>query len=67
MPKWEKGGRIDDPRTVINFILEGDVVFDGHKPQNSGWLQNLSIREIVNRTRHGYFSIALPTKRNAPQ
>ncbi|MBD7992877.1 hypothetical protein WH297_05890 [Ochrobactrum vermis] len=58
--KWIKGGRIDDPQIVIDFILAGDVVFNGHKPQNAGWLQNWSISQIKRETGMGRFFIALP-------
>lgn len=59
-PKWTKGGRIDDPQVVIDFILAGQPIFERHKVQNSGWTQNYSIHEIVRRTRMGHFFIALP-------
>lgn len=64
MAKWERGGRIDDPRVVIDFILAGDVVFNGHKPQNAGWLQNWTISQIKRETGRGMFFLALPTERN---
>jgi len=67
MPKWEKGGRIDDPMVVIGFIAAGDVVFHNHKPQNASWLQNWNIRTIMVETRRGAFSLALPAKRNPIQ
>ena len=63
MAKWERGGRINDPRMVIDFILAGDVVFNGHKPQNAGWLQNWSISQIKRETSRGGFFIALPAER----
>jgi len=67
MAKWERGGRIDDPAVVISFILAGGVVFNGHKPQNAGWLQNWSISQIKRDTDMGRFYIAIPTDRNDPQ
>ncbi|GGB00049.1 hypothetical protein GCM10011491_30360 [Brucella endophytica] len=64
MAKWTRGGRITDPRIVIDFILAGDVVFNGHKPQNAGWLQNWSISQIKMETSRGRFFIALPSHLN---
>ncbi|WP_191126148.1 hypothetical protein [Mesorhizobium sp. B2-1-2] len=49
---------------MINFIIAGEPIFDGHKVQNAGWAQNWSVREIIRRTRMGRFYIALPSKRN---
>jgi hypothetical protein len=63
--KWVKGGRIDDPSVVISFILAGDVVFHGHKPQNAGWLQNWTISQIKRETGRGVFAIALPFERKS--
>ncbi|MFC6487315.1 hypothetical protein [Nitratireductor sp. GCM10026969] len=67
MAKWERGGRIHDPMMVIDFIMTGDVVFNGNKPQNAGWLQNWSISQIKRETAMGRFFIALPVNREKPQ
>lgn len=59
--KWIKGGVIDDPQIAIDFILAGDVIFEGHKPQNAGWTQNWSISQIKRLVAMRRLAIALPT------
>lgn len=58
--KWTKGGVIDDPETAMRFILNGDVIFEGDKPQNAGWTQNWSVLQIKRLVGRRRLSIALP-------
>jgi len=58
--KWLKGERIRHPVTACYAIINGDVLFHNHKPQNAGWLQNWSISQIRREVMSGRLFVAQP-------
>lgn len=58
--KWIKGERIKHPVTACDAIINGEVLFHNHKPQNSGWLQNWSISQIRREVMGGRLFLAQP-------
>lgn len=65
MRKWEKGDRIRHPVTACDAILNGEVLFHNHKPQNPGWLQNWSLSQIKREVMSGRLFKAIQTEEQA--
>ena len=60
MSKWIKADRIKHPVTACDAILNGEVLFHNHKPQNAGWLQNWSLSQIRREVSAGRLFLAVP-------
>jgi hypothetical protein len=58
--KFIPGPIITDPLDAMRLILDGQYLYEHHKPQSPAWTINWPVREVQRKVNRGWLRIALP-------